>query len=206
LGVLLDRLKRFDEARVAYLQTLRANPDQPDVRAHLGKIFLGLGFKEQAVHELAVAVASPNAKADWTTSYGRALVEIGEVAAALQVFRRATLKRDPAGAFELGRLLDRKRLYLEAAQAFGISATMGSLGPEAYYNQGTMLMNAEHYREAEVAFRRALLRDPAHPRTIYNLAVLFIKDQRYEEARTQIERVRLSGQDVSSLEAALPSQ
>lgn len=205
LGVLLDRMKRWDEARQAYQLCLAADPRQAEVRANLGRVLLQQGYSEQAAQELVLAVRSPDARSQWTTLLGRALVETGRTAMALQVLRQATLKRDPEGAFELGRLLEGRRLYLEAAEAYGIAGSLGSSGPEAYYNQGTMYMNAERFDLAERAYRQALAADPTHSSTHYNLAVLLIKTRRYAEARIQIERVRASGRDTSQLEAALPA-
>jgi len=190
LGLVLDGLKKHNEAIAAYRQAIALKPEFPEARFNLGLALANSGRTEEAVaaFEQVLAIRPDFAEAHY--DLGNALHRLGRIDEAIARYRRAiVLKPDYASAHNnLGALLKLRGDLTEAEAAFRHVVALRPDSAEAHSNLAFVLSSLGRVNGAIASFRRAIALQSDNANAYLNLGNL-LKDQgRVAEAAALYER------------------
>lgn len=182
LGVVLAADGRNEDARKAYEEALRLNPE--DSRAHND---LGILLEKQGDEEGALAHyrAALQAHAEFTlalSNLGDLLGRRGDFAGAEDAFRKAVViePENPQHQFNLAVQLTAGGKTEEAADLYRSVLNLAPEDVRAMNNLGLLLADQGKAREAEALFRRALELSPDYSLARANLGNLLIREGNFE--------------------------
>ncbi len=172
-----------DELSV-YQKRALVQPEDPQVRFHLGRIYLERGLLDQAIVELDMATSLDPKQVEGLLLLGRALRLKGQYDLAIAKLRAATL-RDPnyVEAFiELGICWDQRGFYERARQAYEQALRLRPNDPDIYNNLGVSYLYEGDEEKALSYLKKAWRLDPSHPQTNNNLAFIAARRRQYDLA------------------------
>jgi predicted O-linked N-acetylglucosamine transferase (SPINDLY family) len=184
LGIILLKLRDFEQAEAAFAQALRIAPANPQFLVNRGIALRNLGQAQQAVdcHRAALQLQPGFAEAHY--HLGSALLELSRPDEALASFRRATtLKPGMAEAWQgTGQALLDGGQPSEAIVALREAARLNANSADIRRSLGLALLRAEQHAEALEAIAGALAIDPAHSGALSARGAALEQLQRNEEA------------------------
>jgi Tfp pilus assembly protein PilF len=160
----------------------------------------------EALVALREAVAFDPTAAAYHDSFGLILLDLGQVEAATEEFRKA-LDLDAKLAdthFHLGTALAEARRWEEAIKSYRAALALPTLTvPDfTHQNLGLALYHLKRYGEAEQALRFALSLDPEMQAAYYNLGLVLVAEDRKEEAKAAFRQARKLGPESALGQAA----
>ncbi len=163
---------RLAEAEVAYLQILRARPDEVNALHLLGMVYHQTGRNDQALPLLRRAVQLAPAAAQFHSNLAGVLGKLGRPAEAVPHLR-AAIRLQPELAVahnNLGVALEALGALPEAAATLRNAIRIRRDYAEAFNNLGNVLQKLGPISEAVSAYRRAISLRPDYPEAYGNLA------------------------------------
>ena len=158
------------EAKKSYLEVLKDNPENGDVRCAYAELLLDLGKTEDAEKEYKTVLGFSPEHVKANAGYAYLLNEYGCASEAEEHYSRA-LAVDPNYVparggyanllFEQGRIRDAEKQYRLAIE-------LDPEDPSLHHNCGVLLSFLGRLLEAEVEYRKALSLNPRHRRTLFN--------------------------------------
>ena len=158
LGTAAHVLGFFPETKASYLEALKENPENGDVRCAYAEFLLELGKTEDAEKEYKTVLKASPQHVKANAGYAHLLTDYGYVREAEEYYLRAlTVDPDYVPArggyanllFELGRLRDAEKEYRRAIE-------LDPEDPSLHHNYGVLLSFLGRSSEAEVEYRKAL--------------------------------------------------
>jgi tetratricopeptide (TPR) repeat protein len=151
-GLALLDLKRFDQARDAFLKARHLDPTSSVVLNGLGRAYDGLGETANAVDALKKAIEIDPVMFESHNDLGTVYFHQGDYQKAEESLTRALRLRPDAVAarFNLGLCYGRQRRYSDAIREFQQVVAAAPNDGEAYYE---MALSYEHAGQADAALR-----------------------------------------------------
>ncbi|MCK4637677.1 MAG: tetratricopeptide repeat protein, partial [Methanomicrobia archaeon] len=191
LGVLLQKLKRYDEAEKEHREAIRINPNYTIAHYNLGVLLQKLKRYDEAEkeHREAIRINPEDAIAHY--NLGVLLDDLKRYDEAEKEYREA-IKINPNYAEahnNLGVLLDDLKRYDEVETEYREAIRINPEDAIAHNNLGVLLQKLKRYDEAEKEYRKAIKINPEDAEAHYNLGVLLDDLKRYDEAETEYREV-----------------
>ncbi len=189
LGVLLNDLKRYDEAEKEYREAIRVDPEYAAAHSSLGDLLNNRGRYDEAEKEYKDAIRADPDDAIPHSNLGVLLNDLKRYDEAEKEYREA-IRVDPddaAAHSNLGSLLNGLERYYEAEKAWRVAIQADPDHATAHYNLGVLLNDLERYDEAEKECREAIRVDPSLAEAHANLGILFLATERPKEAEKEFE-------------------
>ncbi|MEB3229930.1 MAG: tetratricopeptide repeat protein [Leptolyngbyaceae bacterium] len=185
LGRIYYRQERWEEAIAAYTQVLSLNPDVEEPHWQLAAIYHQRDQRQAALHHWTQALAFSPEKAtpDGHVKFGRALLKFGQVAAALNCYRRAIyVDADYVPAYrELAETYRKLGQWQEAIAIYREAITRVSQPGALYHKLGKLLQARGQAGEAMAIFEAAIAHDPSYRWNYHDRNLLLIQQQRWDE-------------------------
>jgi tetratricopeptide (TPR) repeat protein len=196
---------RFDEARRAYGQALKAFPRRPALLLELGVVEAQAGDLKRAREWLERALKQLPGNADVHFNLGEVAYAERRLDAAEAHFRQALALDSGYGdaAFGLGRTLTLMKRHDEAVPWLGKAAATAPRDAEVLNMLGVALNETKRHAEAIEVFQACLAIDPARPLTRLTLALALDEVGHGERAHELIRQVASQGQIPPSLASRL---
>jgi tetratricopeptide (TPR) repeat protein len=211
LGMLVEKARRaaqhgrFDEARRAYGQALKAFPRRPELLLELGVTEAQAGALKQAREWLEKALKQLPGNADVHFNLGEVAVAERRLDAAEAHFRKA-LVLDPGyrdAVFGLGRTLALLKRHDEAMPWLRKAAAAAPRDAEVLNMLGVALNESKRHAEAIEVLRACLAIEPARTLTRLTLALALDEVGHGDRAHELIRQVASQGQIPPSLASRL---
>jgi Flp pilus assembly protein TadD len=211
LGVLLDQARaavrrgRFEDARRAYGQALKAFPRRPELLLERGVMEAQAGELKRAREWLERALKQLPGNADVHFNLGEVAHAERRLDAAEAHFRRALALDGGYGdaAFGLGRTLVLTKRHEEAVPWLRRAAAAAPRDAEVLNMLAVALNESNRHAEAIEVFRACLAIAPARPLTRLSLALALDEVGHGERAHELIREVAAQGQIPPSLASRL---
>ncbi|MDK9702203.1 MAG: tetratricopeptide repeat protein [Sulfuritalea sp.] len=190
LGNALSKLKRPEEALVAYDRALALKPDYPEAHNNRGNALLQLKRPEEAFVAYDRALALKPDYPEAHNNRGNALLQLVHPEEALAAYDRAlALKPDyPEAQLNRGSALKKLGRPAEALAAYNRTLALNPNSPEAHNNRGNALLQLKRPEEALAAYDRTLTLKPDNPEAHLNRGNALGQLKRPEEALAAYER------------------
>lgn len=149
------------EAQKAYLESLAANPHQPDVRFRLARLRWRGGDRAGALAEISGAKSLVGAPSDLFRLEGQIRAEMNELDAAAAAYREA-IARNPKDAeawLRLAQLEAARGEVARARQAIGEALAIDAAYGSALVELGALARKQKDWKTAADALRRAVAAD-----------------------------------------------
>lgn len=184
LGIILLKLRDFEQAEAAFAQAIHIAPANPQFLVNRGIALRNLGQAQQAADCQRAALQLKPDFAEAHHHLGSALLELGRPEEALASFRQATtLKPGLADAWQgTGQALLDGGETSEAIVALHEAARFNAGSADIRRALGLALLRAERTAEALEAIASALAIDPAHSGALAARGAALEQLQRNEEA------------------------
>ena len=184
LGIVLDNLKRFEEAEAYYKTALAVVPDSPALLNNLGNHYLARGLQSQGEAIFRRVVARDPDHVNANLQLAKIHVARKEGAAALLCLRHlpAAERSEP-----VTQLLQAESLYL-AGQKSAAQTIVGDLAkkaesdPRLAFSLGMTFVAWERFEDAERAFTLALRASPTDLDILHNLGLASLRAGHPERA------------------------
>jgi tetratricopeptide (TPR) repeat protein len=184
LGVILDDMKRFDEAEEAYKRAIEIDPDYAQAWYNLGVLLYDMKRFDEALDACKKALEiDPDYAKAWY-NLGLLLDDMKRFDEAEEAYKRAIeIDPDYAPAWSnLGGLLKQLEKYDEALDACKKALEIDPEEVSVWYNLGVLLNDMKRFDKAIDAYKRALEIDPDYAPAWSNLGVLLDHMKRFDEA------------------------
>ncbi|HEU4386509.1 MAG TPA: tetratricopeptide repeat protein [Blastocatellia bacterium] len=158
LGLALLDLKKFDQARDAFLSARSLAPDSGPVLNGLGRAYDGLGETNNAVDALKQSIEIDPSMFESLNDLGAVYFRLGDYKRAEELIVRALQFRPGATAarFNLALCYDREGRYSDAIKEFEQVVAVSPDDGEAYYELSRSYEHAGRMDDALRVLRRAL--------------------------------------------------
>ena len=182
-----------DHAWRQYLaeRAFRLQPEALDVLLEMSSVRQATGDHRGALEYLERAAALAPDDHHTHVQMGRSLTEVGRLAEAEQVLRRAARVRDAAAEYNLALVLDRQGRWDEARQHYEQALAINPFHVKAMNNLAIGLDQRGQTGAAFAWYDRAIQTSPSDPEAHSNLGAALIGQRRFDEAirvlRTAIE-------------------
>lgn len=166
--------RRYAQAKAAYEETLRLDPEHPVAMYGLGWIAIQTGSFAEAVEFLVKAVERAPLVASYRYALGLARAGAGNLSGAVAAYQES-LKLNPNSAVTcraLGTLLAQLRRFEEAAHFLKRAVDLDPTDARAWCNLGLALEDLNRREEALAALRQAQAIDPSSKLIAYHLAAM----------------------------------
>ena len=194
-GVLLFRLRKYDQAVAEFGEAIRLNPDLVIGHVNLAHALEVQGKLDRAAAECRLAI---RLKPD-DASANKRLVEIvrkqGKVDQLVAEFREAvTLRPDDVNAhYNLAHVMENLGRHDEAVAAYRELVRLKPSDPEAYRKLGSALKEKGDLDEAVAAYREAIRLKPDDAYAYVLLGVALTDQKKYDDAIVAYrEAIRIS--------------
>jgi arylsulfatase A-like enzyme/cytochrome c-type biogenesis protein CcmH/NrfG len=179
------RLKRYGEAAEAIRLALQMDPDNPSLQVLLGRAYLGLDDRENALAEFErAAEVNPSDPAPHFVM-GVILLSDGRVREAresLEVAVRLEPSRVEA-LTELGKAYALEAKFEEAIDTLRRAVELDDGNLEAWMRLGAVYIDNQQWEEAREALQRARTLDPYSSLVLDKIAILYLRVGNVEFAR-----------------------
>jgi tetratricopeptide (TPR) repeat protein len=184
LGTILQRLKRYEEARRYYELALARQPNDVEVHNNLGTVLRALDRGEEAVTHFLRAIALKPKYAEAHCNLGNVLQALGRSSDACVAFEQAVaLNPGLADAHtNWGYALTTLGRHDEALARFDTALALKGDDPVAHLNRGNALQKLEQYADAIACYETALALDSTCADAHISLARALSKLHRHDEA------------------------
>lgn len=162
LGIILDRLERYEEAILEFQKALELDPGYNDVRNNLAVTFFRMERTEESIKQLEETIKIDPACAEAHSNLGNIYAHSGRWTEALKEMGEAIkLKPGFAGAHNnLGNIYAEQEKTEEALIEFQEAIRLDPDNPLSHNNLGNMLAGLGNHEEAVREFETALELNP----------------------------------------------
>ncbi|MCI0622614.1 MAG: tetratricopeptide repeat protein [Acidobacteria bacterium] len=197
LALLGDVSRQLGDASLSVEQNKKALEMSPSLAmAHhnLGRAYLDLKQKKEAIHHLDIAVVSKNASSDMYLTAGLAHLEQGNLDIGVSLLGKAVELNPtlPEAHLKLARAyrlkgsidsaLEQLKVALSQAKPFSASAHYAEFQTELYYETGLAFRAKGQLVEAIEAFRQALAVSPEHAQSHQGLSEAYYRKGDYDRS------------------------
>lgn len=168
-------------------RALSANPNQLDVVLEMAALLQSQSNATEALQYLAQAERLAPDDHHVLVQQGRNLADLGRLAEAESVLRRATRVRDAAAEYNLGTVLDRLGRAGEARPHYERAIAIDPFHARAMNNLASGLSRDGHGAEALALFARAIQAAPDNAETYSNLGSALISERRFADALRAVD-------------------
>lgn len=184
LGIILEEMKRYEEAESTFRKAIDINPSS-DTYYNLGNLLHNLKRFEEAevVYREAIKINSIFQEAYY--NLGNTLKVQKRFEEAENSFRKAIELNpyDDKSYNNLGLLLfENLKRFEEAETIFNKSIDINPSGHKAYFNLGNLLYILKRFNEAEKEYRKSIKMNSSYYKAYNNLGVLLKNMERLDEA------------------------
>jgi protein O-GlcNAc transferase len=190
-GVVLNKLKRHEEALASYDRALAINPFFTEALNNRGNVLQKLRRFEQALASYDRALTIKSAYANAMIGRATVLQELKRYEDALVSYDKA-LAIQPSSAlahYGRGTVLQELNRRIEALDSYDKALAIRPDYAEAHYGRGNILQDLWHYEAAIASYQKALAIRPDYIEAIYNRAGALQSLARYEEALADYEHL-----------------
>jgi len=162
LGIVLMRLRQFDEAEAAFNRALNLSPDNPQVLTYLGSLAHRKGELKDAISYLRIATEGTKRETYPLLLLSRALLGLGNLPAAISALEDG-LRRNPAATTLAVDLIQLQLLVGKPQAAIRLAEDLRKRKPEEAhpaYLHGLALLTVGRAEEARTALEHALGKGP----------------------------------------------
>ena len=189
-GLVLQELRRLDEALASYDKAIALKPDYPEAYSNRGLVLQELRRLDEALASYDKAIAL---KPDYPEAYsnrGNVLQELRRLDEALASHDRAiALKPDYAQAYSnRGLVLQELRRLDEALASYDKAIALKPDYPEAYSNRGNVLQELRRLDEALASHDRAIALKPDYAQAYSNRGLVLQELRRLDEALASYDK------------------
>jgi tetratricopeptide (TPR) repeat protein len=183
-GLVLQGLKRLDEAVASYDRALALKPDYVEALNNRGLALEELERFAEALESYDRALVLRPHLAEALNNRGNTLQALGRFAEALESYDRAlALRPDLAEAhYNRGNTLQALGRFAEALKSYDRALALRPHLAEAYYNRGNTLQQLLHFAEALESYDRTLALRPDDAAALNNRGNVLRDLGRLEEA------------------------
>jgi tetratricopeptide (TPR) repeat protein len=211
LGILLDKLKRFDEAEDSYKKSVEIEPDSADIWYYFAGFLKSRELLDEAEQAYKKALEiEPNYAWLWDR-LGQVLMQLKRFDEAEKAYREAVkLKPDDAWFWSgLANFLKERGRIDEAEQACREVVKLEPDEAWLWYNIAKILKDQGHFDEAEQAYRKAVEIAPDNTfyssclanfleesfAKAYSIASLMVEREQWPEAETHFRALLTENDD-----------
>jgi tetratricopeptide (TPR) repeat protein len=196
LGVLLERLKRYDEAEKEYREVIRINLNYMAAHYNLGNLLADLKRYDEAEKEYRETIRISPDFVQAHYNLGNLFRDLKRFDKAEKEFKEAIrINPDHAEAHNnLGNLLKDLKRYDEAEKEYREAIRINPNLAEAHNNLGNLLKDLkQRYDKAEKEYREVIRIDSNYAMAHYNLGNLLKDLKHYDEAEKEYkEAIRIN--------------
>ncbi len=184
LALCHERLKNSTEARDAYAESIKRNPNYAAVRNDYGSFLFSLDKLEEAQFQFKEAVTIDSNYVNAAVNLAKTYYiqqRYDEAAAVLTSF----LSRHPKEALiydQLGLVYYGRKEFEKAKTAFDLAIEYEPALASAHYNLGVLYDEVKKYENAISEYKLALLFDKEHILAMNNLGYLYLNLRKFKEA------------------------
>jgi len=170
LGVALGAQGKTQDALKVFSETIRTNPDYPDVYLDFGLLLHSLGRREEAIENFRKAVELDPEWGDAQNNLGVMLQNQNQHEQALPHLEKAiTLNpNNPASYFNCANSLKALGKNQDALKNYNQAVNLHPSFPDAFNNRGNLLESMEKLEDAQRSFSRAIELDRNFARAYSN--------------------------------------
>ncbi len=185
LGLSLKTVRRFEEAREAYMQAIRLDGMDPLARRAMGDLMIVAGHPEEAIREFDLALKRQPGLVSAHMGMGSALAYLGRNEESLERYKKALdlQPRLPEGEFAMAFVLARLGRTKEAEKHYRRAINEKPDFAQAWLNLGSLLRDEGNELYAEAAFERAVTLQP-------NMASGWVHLASLERDRKHVEKAQ----------------
>ncbi len=190
LGVVLSRLKRYDEAIVSFARAIQLKPDFFQAYNSRGNSLQALGCFDEAIGSYTCAIALKPDYAIAYTNCGNAFQATKRYSDAIERYSRAiTLKPDYVDAYNnRGTAFRRLGSFAEALADFDNAIALVPDRAELYMNRGNALQELKRFEDAIGSYDKAISLNPGYPEAYSNRGLALRQLGRLHDAMTSFEK------------------
>lgn len=182
-GRIAEFEKRPRDAIADYTKAWELDPEQNDVAAKIGTLYLSLGDNANARKFMGQVASDPDTPPELLFNYALSLQRSGNHEMALHPLRKV-VERKPdmaSGWRALASSLRKTKRYAEAADAYGKAFELNN-DPKLAFQKGYCLHRAKRPAEAADAYLLAVAMAPQEAKYRYNLGLALMAAGDYKEA------------------------
>jgi tetratricopeptide (TPR) repeat protein len=174
---------QLQEARGHFIEEIRSNPGNIDVKLDLGELLMELGEPAPAGEKFRQVLELAPEEATALYRLGQIALQEGQFSEAMDFYRR-TLKTDrtyPGAHLCLAQIYLQQKLLAEATYHANSELAQQTNDEDTLIELGNLFMDLDQLGPAETTFQRVLLANPENAAARHNLAVTLLKAQRVDE-------------------------
>jgi tetratricopeptide (TPR) repeat protein len=173
-AISLHKAGHYQEAREAYLEELRVNPNDFDVLRNYGVLLYQTGDYKEAVEVLKRATHANRTDSSLFSNLGVALKATGDAVDALDAYERS-IRLDPKNVnahYCKGNLLAELGRYQDAISAYECALLSEPANSRVLNNLGLAFLELKNLRDSENCFTRAIESFPRYAEAYFNRATV----------------------------------
>lgn len=177
-------------AEMLYRQIIHADPDMAQARNYLGFLLQQTGRFQEAIEQLASAIALDGGHAEWHFNLGVAHLKQEQAAPAIAAFNRA-IGIDPDKYFywtNLGAAFELDQEWERAEHCYKTAVNIDPDCPDAYFLLAALYLKLERFDEARQCNYRGIVASPAGEHSKIVLGQACHESGRTDEAIALMER------------------
>ncbi len=184
LGNALFKLRRYDEAEVAFRATMALSPEYDLALSNLGLTHLQQGRREQARQDFEALLALNPDSSSANYQLGDLALQDGRADDALRYFEAGLRGNSALPALHFGVGVARLQTgnTTGAREALERAAELAPTHPEVHYYRAQLAEARGDLAAASALYRRQVEVNPAHHRSLFNLSQSVARDGNHAEA------------------------
>lgn len=193
LALALDQNQQYAEAKLAYAQALKLQPDQVELWFNYAIVLTQLDQPAEAEQAYRKAIALNPSFFEAHGNLGTLLQKQGRLDEAMSCYQTGLRiqPQDARGHFNLATAQRDKGQLTEAVGSYERAIALFSNYTDAYNNLGETWRDKGDMTRAVQYYQQALQRNPGHAGANYNMGEFLYLAKRFEEAIPYFERSRL---------------
>lgn len=186
----LHQQGRLDQAKAAYEELLKAQPDHAEGLNLLGVLSYQTKDLDRAVTLMSKARDLAPQNAGIQTNLGNVLKALKQFDAAVDCYQKAIALKpaDSTAHNNLGTVLNELKRHAAALESFDRALALNANDPAIYYNRANALFGLGQDEAAVASFDKAIALKPGHAECHFNRGITLARLKRYEEAKNSYDR------------------
>ena len=190
LGVVFERIERYDESVLSYERVLALDPARGDAFNNLGVVYERLGKSGKAAGAYRQSIRLSPLNVEPRLNLGGVLLRDGrhEEARAAIVEAMALGGATVSAYQDLGMAYFRLGLLEDASEAYRAAVALDPLDPKVLYNLATVSLRRGQYEQAAGQFRNAIALREGYADARMGLAAVLERMGSFDEAQEEFGR------------------